>query len=80
MAAIVLPLFGCSTVPVSTENAKQLPPTRIYQHQYFTRTSNEQAKVVFLRDSGYLGAGCSHDIFVNDAKIFSIRHNEQATI
>jgi len=73
-------LNGCSTVPVTAETAKLIAPERIYQKDVFSRQDEDQAQVIFLRDKGFTGSGCSHDIYVNNVKIFSIRSNEKASI
>ncbi|USA55112.1 DUF2846 domain-containing protein [Acinetobacter sp. C32I] len=53
---------------------------RIYNSEYFSKQSQDQAKVTFLRDKGFTGGGCSHDIYVNNTKVFSIRPNEKGVI
>lgn len=73
-------LVGCSTVPVTTDSAKNLPMDQIYNSEYFSKQSQDQAKVTFLRDKGFTGGGCSHDIYVNNTKVFSIRPNEKGVI
>lgn len=77
---LVLSLTGCSTAPVVSNNAKSVPNERIYNQKYLKKQTPEQAKVTFLRDKGFLGSGCTHDIYVNNEKVFSIRSNEIATI
>lgn len=77
---LVLGLFGCSTVPVVSNTAKPIPNERVYNQDYLKKQTPEQAKVTFLRDKGFLGSGCTHDIYVNNEKAFSIRSNEIATI
>jgi len=77
---LVLSLTGCSTTPVVSNIAKSVPNERIYNQKYLKKQAPEQAKVTFLRDKGFLGSGCTHDIYVNNEKVFSIRSNEIATI
>ncbi|QNX62280.1 hypothetical protein [Acinetobacter seifertii] len=77
---LVLSLTGCSTAPVVSNIAKSVPNERIYNQKYLKKQIPEQAKVTFLRDKGFLGSGCTHDIYVNNEKVFSIRSNEIATI
>ncbi|MFZ5393531.1 hypothetical protein ACOY72_04815 [Acinetobacter seifertii] len=77
---LVLSLTGCSTTPVVSNIAKSVPNERIYNQKYLKKQTPEQAKVTFLRDKGFLGSGCTHDIYVNNEKVFSIRSNEIATI
>ncbi|AZC09826.1 hypothetical protein DKE47_010685 [Acinetobacter nosocomialis] len=77
---LVLSLIGCSTSPVVSNTAKPIPNERVYNQNYLKKHTPEQAKVTFLRDKGFLGSGCNHDIYVNNEKVFSIRSNEIATI
>lgn len=80
LAGILLTLTGCSTTPITTGDAGSIPVSRIYNPAYFTKTSEQQVEVSFQRDKGFIGSGCSHDIYVNNIKIFSIRPNESAVI
>lgn len=79
IGAVVLALMaGCSTSPVTEQTAKTIPADRVYQPEMLATpgSSKETATVAFLRDSGYYGSGCSHDMFVNNVKAFSIRQGE----
>ena len=81
MVAAMLLAAGCSTTPVSRQTAASVPPDRIYQQSYVgSATSPTDATVLFLRDAGLSGSGCSHDMFVDNIKVFAIRHAEQITI
>lgn len=72
---------GCSTTPVSQQSAAYVPPDRIYQPSYVGPAGGpEDGTVVFLRDAGFVGSGCSHDMYVDNVKVFAIRHGEQITI
>ncbi|POA88058.1 hypothetical protein [Pseudomonas protegens] len=76
--ALVL-LAGCSTSPVTEQTAKPIPADRVYQPSMIAVPGNEVtsgATVTFLRDSGYYGSACSHDMFVNNVKAFAIRQGE----
>nr|WP_279291046.1 hypothetical protein [Pseudomonas sp. S25] len=78
-AALLALVAGCSTSPVTEADAKPVPLERIYQSSMVAGSSgykDGQATVVFLRDSGYYGSGCSHDVFVNNVKVFAIRQGE----
>jgi len=77
MAALALvALAGCSTSPVTEEKARVIPADRIYAADLVGAGSENMAEVIFLRDSGYLGSGCSHDVYVNNRKAFAIRQGE----
>ena len=81
IAAVMALAAGCSTTPVSRQTAASVPPDRIYQPSYVgSAVSPTDATVLFLRDAGFSGAGCSHDMFVDNVKVFAIRHAEQITI
>lgn len=81
MLVASLLIASCSTTPVSQQTAPQVPANRIYASSYLGQaTDPADATVMFLRDAGLLGAGCSHDMFVDNTKVFAIRHGEQITI
>lgn len=72
-------LAGCSTSPVTEATAKPVPAERIYKPSMTESQEggpSSSASVTFLRDSGYYGSACSHDMFVNNVKAFSIRQGE----
>jgi len=71
---------ACSTTPVTQQSAAPVPADRIYQKSYVgVASGTDQATVVFLRDSGFLGGGCSHDLYIDNVKVFAIRQGEQIT-
>jgi hypothetical protein len=75
----LIALAGCSTSPVTEQTAKRIPSERIYQASMVDGNStvkSDLATVTFLRDSGFYGSGCSHDVFVNNVKAFSISQGE----
>ncbi|WP_312963906.1 hypothetical protein [Stutzerimonas nitrititolerans] len=76
----ILVLAGCSTSPVSEGEAKPIPRDRIYASDIVGPAAGGRAEVVFLRDSGYFGSGCSHDLYVNNRKAFAIRQGEGVTL
>ena len=68
---------ACSTTPVTEQSAKLVPSERVYAPTYMaTAVAPNKAVVSFFRDSGFFGSGCSHDVFVNNTKVFSIRQGE----
>lgn len=81
LAVVCLTAVGCSTTPVSTQSAGPVPADRIYQSSYVgSATDAGHGTVVFLRDSGFSGGGCSHDMYVDNVKVFAIRQGEQITV
>jgi hypothetical protein len=78
---LLLALGGCSTTPVTQQSALPIAMDRVYQPSYMGAASaSSDATVVFLRDAGFSGGGCSHDMFIDNVKVFAIRHGEQITI
>jgi len=72
---------GCSTTAVSEHNAQMVPAERIYAQAFMgPAVSPTDGSVLFLRDEGFGGAGCTHDIYVDAVKVVGLRHGEQATI
>ncbi|WP_414878790.1 hypothetical protein [Pseudomonas sp. IT-P100] len=57
-------LTGCSTSPLSSENAKAVPVERLLQYQ--EKSAKNDATVVVTRDSGLMmGGGCHLGFFVD---------------
>jgi hypothetical protein len=78
---LLLLLAGCSTTPVTSQSALPIAMDRVYQPSYMgPASSGSDATVVFQRDAGFSGAGCSHDMYIDNVKVFAIRHGEQITI
>ena len=78
---LLLALTGCSTTPVTSQSALPIVMDRVYQPTYMGPASlGSDATVVFQRDAGFSGAGCSHDMYIDNVKVFAIRHGEQITI
>lgn len=75
-----LVFVGCSTAPVSSKTVGTISDDRIYEKALYINENPTQAKVTFKRDGGFFGSGCSHDIYINNVKAFSIRQNEQTTV
>lgn len=71
---------ACSTTPVTKQTAAPVPAEHVYKTSYIGAASSSGATVTFLRDSGFFGSGCSHDVYVDNVKIFTIREGEKITI
>jgi hypothetical protein len=74
-------LTACSTTPVTQQSAAPVPADRIYQSDYVgVAVEPSDATILFLRDAGFSGSGCSHDLYVDNVKVFAIRQGEQITL
>lgn len=70
-------LEACSTMPISTQTGSPVPNERIYHAKYVKSTpASKAARVSFFRDTGFFGSGCSHDVYINNKKVFTIRPGE----
>ena len=71
-------LAGCAgTDPITELTGKHVPIERIYAPM-FMQKSNNTGSIIILRDSGFVGSGCSHDIFVDTTKVLSLQQSEFA--
>jgi hypothetical protein len=52
----------------------------VYAPEYLQERAGADARVTFLRDRGFSGSGCTHDIYVNNKKVLAIRQGEGATL
>jgi hypothetical protein len=76
-ALALVALAGCSTSQVTEDTAIPVPLDRVYAAQFAkTGDSGGSAEVVFLRDSGFYGSACTHDVYVNNTKAFAIKDGE----
>ena len=62
IAAVFL-LSGCATEAVLPSQAIQAPTERLLKYQ--ARIEGEQAKLIVVRDKGYLGSGCFVGVYLN---------------
>lgn len=72
-AVALIALAGCSTHPVSEEEASPVPVERIYAAP---DTHADAAEITFVRDGGVYGSACEHNVYVNNAKAFTIEAGE----
>lgn len=81
-SAIALAMLGaCSSMPTSEREAVPVPSERIYAPAFVgPATSPTDGAIVFLRDSGLRGMGCTHDVFIDSVRVFGIKHSEQITV
>src|SRR5215510_11085358 len=84
MKSIVLLLAlvaaGCATAPITMQSGTAAPPARIHQAELAMPGPGRTAKVSFLRDSGMLGAACTHKVSVDGRAVFSLRSGEYQTL
>lgn len=78
LLAGVLALTGCVTAPVSIDQAKQVPPGRVFAFQQAPGPND--GTLVLIRDSGALGSGCRIVIYIDDVRAASFSTKEKAEL
>lgn len=74
--AAVLMLSGCATEAVLPSQAIQAPKERLLKYQ--SHLEGEQAKLIVVRDKGYLGSGCFVGVYLNHEKAAILDPGEKA--
>ncbi|MGP0910339.1 hypothetical protein [Serratia sp. CY81593] len=76
VAAIAF-LSGCATQAVLPNQAKLTPQERIFKHQ---SPINDGAKLIIVRDSGMLGAGCFAGVYIDGVRSASLNPGERVDL
>ena len=69
-------LAGCSTSPISAENAKPVPRDRAFS---FQSVSTGNSTLIVTRDSGFTGGGCNTKIMLNGKLAAEVGAGESVT-
>lgn len=69
-------LSGCATEAVLPSQANQAPNERLLKYQ--SHIDGEQAKLIVVRDKGYLGSGCFVGVYLNHEKAAILDPGEKA--
>lgn len=77
LAVVLLNLTGCATEAVLPGQAKLAPPERVLKYQ--NKSSEMNATLIVVRDSGYLGSGCFTGVYLNDEKAAILNPAEKVT-
>ena len=76
ISVVALCLAGCATEAVSPSQAKQAPKERLLKFQ--SPGVGEQAKLIVVRDKGFLGSGCFVGVYLNQEKAAILDPGEKA--
>ncbi len=66
-------LAGCSTVHVSDSAARPVTYDLIYDHALTSENPNS-GHIVVVRDSGFLGSGCTFDVILDTTKVAALKY------
>lgn len=76
ISVVALCLAGCATEAVLPSQAKQAPKERLLKFQ--SPGVGEQAKLIVVRDKGFLGSGCFVGVYLNQEKAAILNPGEKA--
>ena len=76
ISVVALCLAGCATEAVLPSQAKQAPKERLLKFQ--SPGVGEQAKLIVVRDKGFLGSGCFVGVYLNQEKAAILDPGEKA--
>lgn len=74
-ASMLTLLVGCSTSPVTLNEAISAPAARVTGYQ---AAVDGGAKIVVIRDSGFSGGGCYATVFINGNPVARLNPKEKA--
>lgn len=74
IALAVLALTGCATEVVPPSKAISAPSDRVFKYQ---QVFPDQATLVVVRDSGYIGGGCYATVFINGDRVAKLDPKEK---
>jgi hypothetical protein len=72
-------LLGCSTMPSPTDQARDVPSTRILNASLLERREG-LGQVIVIRDATFRGVACKDRVFVNGAPVADLAPNEKVTV
>lgn len=70
---------GCSSSPVSNDEAINVPQKRIYNQGIFEK-KEDSGTVIIKRDKGFVSSACSDSLYVDGVKIADLNPSEKITI
>ena len=78
VAAATALLVGCSTHPVASNEAKPVPPDRVFAFQSPSPTPT--GMLVVVRDEGLQGRGCPAAFYIDGQLVAHVRAGETMTL
>ncbi|KQN63620.1 hypothetical protein [Erwinia sp. Leaf53] len=77
--AVVLTLVGCTTHPIATNQATDVPTERVSVKSFILAGSGK-GSVIIKRDSGHVGNACYTKLFLDGKEIAQIDVAEKITL
>jgi hypothetical protein len=73
--ALVAFCAGCATTPIPVKEAKPVPADRVFRSSSIPKNGN--VTVLFVRDTGFVGSGVYHHLFIDGRKAASLNPGEK---
>lgn len=70
-------ITGCSTTPISLNEAKDVPKERVFK---FQNSVSNYANLVLIRDKGLVGSGCYINVFINGEEAARLETKERVSL
>lgn len=79
LIAMLVTLYGCTTTPIDSAKTARPPTEQLLKPELIAKRASEsttQVPVLFIRDAGFYGGGCLHEIFINDEPVLKLGTSE----
>lgn len=76
---MLVALYGCTTTPIDSAKTARPPTEQLLKPELIAKRASEsttQVPVLFIRDAGFVGSGCLHEIFINDEPVLKLGTSE----
>lgn len=80
VAAAAMTLTGCSSVQLADGEGAGVPQERVYAPELLGEPAPGEGGMLFLRDTGFGGGGCTHDLYVDNRRTIGMRAGERAQL
>lgn len=75
LIAMLATLYGCTTTPIDSAQTTRPPADQLLKPELVAKRASEsvtQVPVLFIRDAGFYGGGCLHEIYINDEPVVKL--------
>ncbi|WP_305863791.1 hypothetical protein, partial [Klebsiella pneumoniae] len=79
LALVIVGISGCSTKPVTNEQAQNIPAKQILDSSFFSKKEGT-GEVIIKRDSGVMGSACMTRVYLDGKEIADLDTAQKAVI
>lgn len=76
-ALALIVLAGCSTTPMSAQDAAPVPSDELYAFQ--SKTADANSRITVIRDGGFVGSGCDLVFYIEGRRSAKIGPGQRAS-